>query len=457
MTHFGRSSRRHFLKTATATTMLASSAAAVLAAVQGEKLSANDRIRLATIGSGGQGTGDTQTALRIPGVELVAVADVYDGRLIRAKEVFGNHLFTTRDHREIISRKDVDAVLIATPDHWHAQIAVDALNAGKDVYIEKPMVQTIDDGQRVIEAARKNKRIVEVGSQRVSNVLNHKARELYQQGAIGDLNLVEAWINRNSAIGAWQYSLPPDASPQNIDWERFLGEAPKRPFDPVRLFRWRNYKDYGTGVGGDLFVHLLSGIHLILSTNGPTRVMATGGIRFWKDGRDAPDVMLGLYDYPKTSTHPAFNLSLKVNLADNSGDSSFRFVGSEGVLTLGNTLTLSRKPRPKAPGYTIATFPKAVQESFLKDYFAKYPENDQPEGIGVDQTYATSKGYSDSYDHLANFFAAMRTRRPVIEDAVYGLRAAGPALLTNLCYFEKSIYGWNPETMRISGRVSLDS
>ena len=109
-------------------------------------------------------------------------------------------------------------------------------------------------------------------------------------------------------MGAWQYSIPPDATPENIDWDRFLGRAPKVPFEPIRLFRWRNYRDYGTGVAGDLFVHLFSGMHFITGAIGPERVYATGGLRFWKDGRDVPDVMLGLYDYPKTDKHPPFNL-----------------------------------------------------------------------------------------------------------------------------------------------------
>ncbi len=467
-------SRRNFVKLATATTLVAGASRDVLGSMgthlikpreqQTQTASPNARIRIATIAVGGQGVSDTNAALRRtgpqtdqaapsalgPGVEVVAVADLYDGRLARAQELWGNQLFTTRDYHEILARPDVDAVIIATSDHWHREVAVDAMKAGKDVYLEKPMVQNLNEGRVLIDVARATNRILQVGSQRVSSIVYQKAKELYNSGAIGELNLVEAWWNRNTALGAWQYTVPPDASPQTVDWKRFLGRAPKMPFDPVRFFRWRNYRDYGTGVAGDLFVHLFSGLHFVLSSHGPIRVMSSGGLRYWKDGRDVPDVMLGIYEYPKTGTHPAFNLSLKVNLADGSGgEEGFRFVGSEGVMTIGKGVTITRKPLSKEPGLSTNTFPKTMQDAIQKEYRAKYPENLKELNTTREEVYVAPQGYSDLVDHLANFLDAVRTRKPVVEDAVFGFRAAGPALVTNLSYVEGRSYEWDPEQVKL--------
>jgi predicted dehydrogenase len=454
-----KTTRRHFIQLASSGVLAAGASTRIIARenILGPRqtISANDKIQIATIGIGGQGMGDTQVALRVPGVELVAVADVYDGRLARAKEVWGEKIFATRDYREVLARPDVEAVIIATPDHWHAQIAIDAMEAGKDVYCEKPMVQLVDEGHKVIDAERKTKRICQVGSQRVSSITYHKAKELLSSGVIGELNLVEAWFHRRSPIAAWQYTIPPDASPENIDWDRFLGRAPKVPFEPVRLFRWRNYRDYGTGIGGDLFVHLFSGLHLVTGTNGPKRVMTTGGLRYWKDGRDVPDQMLGLYEYDGVGGQSGFSVALRVNFADGSVDpnvfetSGFRFVGSEGVITISGGVTLSRRSRTSDPGLSINTFPQAMQEQLLKENREKYDAERKQVRTATDETYLPPPGYSDSFDHFTNFFEAVRARKPVVEDATFGFRAAGPALLSNLSYFENRIVGWDPVRMRM--------
>jgi len=445
--------RRNFLKvagTATANTLLGAKMHA-LTAPQSETakpVAANDHIQIALIGAGIQGQGDTKVALQVPGIKLVAVADCYDGRLEHSKELWGGNLFTTRDYRQILERKDVDAVIIATPDHWHKQASVDAMKAGKDVYCEKPMIHLYADGPEMIETAHTTGRILQIGSQRVSSMIYAKAKELLSAGAIGQLNMVTARWDRNSSIGAWNYTVPLDASPESCDWPRFLGTAPQIPFNSEQFFQWRKWKAYGSGVAGDLFVHLFSGTHFITGAHGPTRAMATGGLRFWKDGRDVPDVMLGLFDYRE-----GFNLSLRVNFVDGGEESEgLIFTGSEGTMEIaGNTVSISRTPREKEPGYTVGTFTEAMQKRIIDDYRQKYPPT-HPSGEppAEYEKYVAPAGYSDSYDHFSNFFAAVRTRQPVVEDAVFGYRAAGAALLGNLSMERGAIVHWDPDTMKLA-------
>jgi predicted dehydrogenase len=415
--------------------------------------SANDNIHLALIGAGIQGQGDTHAALQVPGVKLVAAADCYDGRLTHCKEQWGTgtannvDLFTTRDYREILARPDVDAVLIATPDHWHKSAAVDAMKAGKDVYLEKPMIHLYSDGPEIINTAKSTNRILQVGSQRVSSIAYAKAKELLASGAIGQLNMVSARWDRNSSIGAWNYSIPTDASPETCDWPRFLGSAPKIAWNPEHFFQWRKWSAYGSGVAGDLFVHLFSGTHFITGSTGPTRAMATGGIRYWKDGRNADDVLLALLDYPQ-----GFNLSLRVNFVSGGEESEgFLFTGSEGTMEIaGQSVILTRVPREKEPGYTVSTFANAEQKKFLEQYHERYPTT-APTGsvYSAVEKYSAPKGYSDSVDHFRNFFRFIRTRQQPVEDPTFGFRAAGAALLSNLSVEKGEVIKWNPDTMKL--------
>ncbi len=462
-------SRRDFLKKMAASTAMAGLIPATTArASDVQTLSApdrsaaftsNDQLQIATIGMGIIGFADTQTALNVPGVSLVAAADCYDARLTRTQEVFGSDVVTTRDYREIIGRDDIDAVIVATPDHWHSQITQDALNAGKHVYCEKPMVHDVEEGTAMMQAQQQSGRVVQVGSQYPSSVVVQKARELFEAGAIGELNMIEARYNRNSSLGAWQYSIPPNVSPDDLNWQGFLGNAPDRPFDPVRFFRWRNYWDYGTGVAGDLFVHLLTIIHYVTSSNGPTSITSSGGLRFWNDGRDVPDVQISQLEYPETDAHPAFTLALQVNLADGSGGSrALRFIGSDGALTIdGNRVILSQSTRQSpsldqlVDGYnSVRTFSEAVQQEFIEAHQAEQMDVlDNPNGVLSEQEFRAPNGYNDRLDHFANFFDAIRNDGAVVEDTAFGFRAAAPTLLCNRSYREGRRFGWNPEAMQI--------
>src|SRR5690606_11112787 len=266
--------------------------------------------RLGLIGKGGMGTSDTNTALRVEGTKLVAVCDLYDARLKLAKDTWGDDLFLTKEYKEIIERDDVDAVIVATPDHWHQQIAIEAMRAGKHVYCEKPVIHKLSEGKALIKAQQETGRLFQNGSQGMASIGNRAAKELLLAGAIGKINYVEAQFTA-APQDLKKYVAPDDATTESIWWDRFLGNAPKHAFDPQRFFVWRNWKDYGTGLAGDLFVHVLSSIHFITDAVGPEKVYTTGGLRYYTDGyRDTPDIMLGLLDYPDKNDLGAFTVSL---------------------------------------------------------------------------------------------------------------------------------------------------
>ncbi len=465
-------SRRKFLKNLGLAAPVVAATPEVLGATTTESIQilkrrspvpANDRIQIAGIGMGIMGFGNIKAALKTAGVELVSVADCYQGRLVRSNEVFGQSVKTTRDYRNILEDESVDAVVISSTDHWHAAMAIEAMKKGKPIYCEKPMVKELTDGNEVVATWKETKVPFQVGSQFVSNIIHQKARDLYQAGEIGQLTSAEAYFDRFDALGAWQYSIPPDASPETISWDMFLGPAPTTPFDPVRFFRWRNYRDYGTGIPGDLFVHLFSMLHLITGSKGPETIYATGGLRYWKDGRDVADVMLGLFDYPETDEHAAFNLALRVNfVAGSGGGSGIRLIGSEGELNLGwNDFTLKKNKLPKAPGYggwdSFGTFPKTTQEKFVEEYRQQFGSPEASVRGPGELVYKASDGYENEgmrIDHFANWFQAIRSGTPTIEDPEFGLRAAGPAVAANISHYENRIVNWDPQNMRVVGDKS---
>src|SRR6266576_6172234 len=193
---------------------------------------ASDRLRFGMIGGGMQGSGLLANAITLPGVECVAAADLYDGRHTLAKEIAGAKVKTTRKYQELLDDKEIDCIIAAVPDHWHKQVVVDAVNAGKDIYCEKPMSHSAADGVAMVAAAQKTGRIVQIGSQRVSSVICTKAKELLASGIVGTLTLVEGSLGRNDPNGAWEYPPPPDLSPENLDWDTWQGTVPKVPFNP---------------------------------------------------------------------------------------------------------------------------------------------------------------------------------------------------------------------------------
>jgi predicted dehydrogenase len=408
-----------------------------------EYKSIQDVVQIAVIGAGGMGMADVSTALQVPGVRLVAAADCFDGRLEAVRERHGRDIFVTRDYREILARDDIDAVICGTPDHWHQQISIDALSAGKSVYCEKPMVHTIAQGAGVVRAQEESGKTFQVGSQGMASLGNEKAKELLEEGAIGQLNYAEGFWARNDPIGAWQYAIPEDASEQTVAWDMFLGNAPRLPYDPLRIFRWRNYRDYGTGVSGDLFVHLFSSLHFITSSHGPRKVMAQGGLRYWKDGREVPDILLGMFDYPETDAHPPFNLSLRVNFVDGTSGTTFlRLVGSEGAMDVTWTDVVLRRNKAVSPTDIFSQMKSDEMDGRVEARKEMLPP--------AESLYTVENGYMGAhFDHFMNFFQGVRDGTPVAEDAVFGLRAAAPALACNDSYFDEKVVTWDPERMEV--------
>ena len=458
-------SRRRFLQQIGATSMVAAAAPLQSFAAQQKAeerilryekpISVGDKIRLGVIGFGVQGHFDLASALKVPGVELAGICDLYTGRIENAKELYGKDLYTTRNYKDLLDRPDIDAVIIATHDVWHARITIDALAKGKHVYVEKPMVYKISEGQRVIDAQKKYNKVLQVGSQRVSSIGLAKAKEMLANGEIGKLNMVNAVYDRQSSIGAWEYTIPKDADASTCDWNRFIEATAKMEFDAKKFFWWRAFKEVGTGVAGDLFIHLLSGTHFMTNSNGPETIFSTGQFSYWKDGRNLPDVMSGVMQYADTPQHPAFQLTLQVNFVSGTGGQEVtRLIGSEGVMNVkGNTISVTHSIMPEAPGFggydSVFTFSKSMQDEMTKEYNAKWAEAQRKRPIKEDVIFRAPSGYDEHVDHFTNFFDAIRTGKQVVEDATFGFRAAAPALACNESYFSKKIIQWDPLNMKL--------
>ncbi len=426
--------RRRFLQTAVGAVAASKAIALAEPALQNASQAASgDRLRFGIIGIGMQGSGLLPNALSLPGLECVAAADLYDGRHTLARQITGNpNLPVTRRYHDLLERKDIQCLIAAVPDHWHMRVVTDACKAGKDIYCEKPMSHTIEQGFEMARAAEENKRIVQIGSQRVSSALCAKARELIAGGAIGDVEMVELSLGRNSPTGAWQYPPPPDASPENLDWDTWLNDAPKIPFDPVRFARWRCWKEYGTGVAGDLMVHLISGMLYSLGWNeAPQSASALGGIFRWKDGRNMPDLHTVLFDYHGIPVY------VRLSLAGETPELA-RFIGPKGILeATGTRLTyIPQTGEDTSPSYYANSFPKALRDEYEAHWHAEHPVALGHEPIS-DSTMFHGNDWDDVRPHLLNFFQAVRSRKPVAEDAVFGNHAAIACHMANQSYFEK--------------------
>jgi predicted dehydrogenase len=405
----------------------------------------SDQLRFGMIGVGMQGSGLLAESIELPGIECVAACDLYNGRHTLAREITDKpNLPVTRRYHELLANKDIDCIVAAVPDHWHKQVVVDAVSAGKDIYCEKPMSHSAADGVEMVAAAQRTGRIVQIGSQRVSSLICAKAKDLISQGSLGDLMMVEGWLGRNDPTGAWEYPPPTDLSLETLDWDTWQGTVPKRTFDPYIFARWRCWKEYGTGLAGDLLVHLISGMMFMLDINeAPRQAMAMGGIRRFKDGRNMPDVHASLFYFGDLPVY--MRLSLGTEMPE-----TYRIQGSKGILEL-NEFGLSLTPqsgKDSGPSYYDSSFPHAMRSAYEKKW---HEENDPKLGHEPMPETVTFRGpdYDDMKPHLWNFFEAVRSRKPVVEDAVFGHHAALACHMANESYFRKTAVSWDEASKSI--------
>ena len=418
-----------------------------MAAAPARPAAPSDTVRFGMIGVGMRGAGLLRTSIQLPGVECAAACDLYEGRRTLAKQILDTPTPITARYQELLDNKGIDCIVAAVPDHWHKQIIVDACAAGKDVYCEKPMTHKVEEGFEIIDAAKKGNRVVQIGSQEPSSVAYQKAKELIAAGAIGKLCLIEATMGRNDHCGAWWYSIPPDLSPATVDWETWLGSAPKRPFNATRWTRWRCFQDYGEGIPGDLCIHHLTGIHCVMGiTAPPRRAFTQGGLYRWHDGRDVPDVMTTVYDYGD------FSVTLRVTL-NTETESGFRFMGDHGILEIHGVenpegLSVSWQDGEDHDPCTPA-WPSAMRQKYAANWRAANDPAPGTQKLIEAANYLAPPDYDDTRDHLWNFFQSVKTRHPSIEDENFGNNAAIAIHMANDSYFQKGPAVWDASTRSI--------
>lgn len=416
-------SRRTFLAGAGALATSAASAAPL------------NRTTVGMIGCGARAHQLINGLLKAPSAEIVSVFDGYQGRIERAVERTGGKAKAAASYQEILADDSIDAVVVASPDHWHAKQVIESLEAGKDVYCEKPLTWAIDEGLAIADAVKRTGKILQVGSQGISTKTQQKVRQLVQEGAIGRVTMIRAYYNRNSASGAWIYPIPPDASPETVDWELFLGSAPKRPFNLERFFRWRCYQEYSGGIATDLFVHLTTTIHYIMGAKAPQDVFASGELYRWKQSRDVPDTLNAILRYPE-----GFTVNLSSTFNNSTGGFGFDFLGTEGAISLGYTSYELRKERVRENvGWIVESWPSELQEQ----YEQKHPE--APRAKKDEAEPVRERSIGDTRLHLAAWLDAVRTRKQPVEDVWAGHRAAACAHMINASAREGRLIEWDFE------------
>lgn len=372
-------------------------ATAIAAASYSRILGANDRIRMGLIGAGERGRFVLSQFIRTDRVDVNAVCDIFGDNMAKAKQEapkaaeFG-------DHRKLLESKDVDAVLIATPDHWHAGCAIDALNAGKDVYCEKPLTLKIEEGPEIVKAARINERVCQVGMQQRSGIHYIEAKQKFvDSGLLGKITLCRTWWHGNT----YHLRRAPAAMqqlPSNLNWARFLGPLKWRDYDPQQYWNWRAYLDFGGGQVTDLFTHWIDVVHMYMGYEIPTNAVASGGIYAYKDGRTAPDTINVLLEYPGEYT-----ATFEATLVPGITGYGIEFCGTKGKLFIDRG------------GYSFKPIGGAPADEFK---------------VGQRTDVLT-------IEHVKNFLDCVVSRKKPNGDVQIGARSAQASHLGNIAYMQK--------------------
>jgi len=433
--------RRDFMKRAAAAGATLGAATNVLGkpskGATGRVIGANDKINVGVIGVGGRGSYLAREFSRFGektgACQVVAVCDVYEKRKRAAAEA---HKCTGYlDYHEVLAKPDVDAVLIATPDHWHARIALEAMDQGKDVYLEKPMCHTVEEAKQLASTVRETKRVLQVGSQTTSAEQWHQAKKYIGEGAIGQMIMSQGSYHRNSKEGEWNWKIEPDAGPNGkgenfIDWKMWLGKAPNRPFNADRFFRFRKYWDYSGGIATDLFFHVVAPLNICWpEPQFPSRISAGGGIYIFKDEREVPDTFNLIADFPK-----GHSLVLSSSMANS------RHIPG---LIRGHLGTIIMVDHGMFEGRTdhITLLPE--KRVITDEYKAKFGEDQKVIPIEQKDAMAT---------HIENFLNCMRTREKPTLNVDVALRAQVTISMAVQSYREGRVLYWDEKAMKVTAK-----
>jgi predicted dehydrogenase len=398
-------SRRSFLTASAATT-----AAALTLPASAQPVGANERINIGLIGTGGRCRHLMQSLAKVPNTRMTALCDVYEPNLEQAQKLADPAAVTFRDYHQLLARKDIHAVLIASPDHWHVPMTADAIAAGKDVYVEKPLTHSLAEGRTILDAFAKHRRVVQIGTQQRSMTHIRRARELVRDGKLGEIHKVHLTWNRNTDRVRRG---PQNVDPKRLDWKRFLGSAPAQAFDEYRFKNWRWFWDFGNGILTDLMVHWIDVVHWLLDLDHPTKAVAVGGNYTSQGIWQTPDTIQTLLVYPNN-----LQVYFEGTFCNARNGSMVEFMGTDATLYIDRgRFELIPEPRSKQKPeeMILGTGPRG------RDFY------DRPEGELL---------------HLTDWIDAIRNNRQPSATVQAGVRAAAAAHLGNQAFRGNGVAEW---------------